>query len=128
MHAPRRQRSCGDHRDCETKAETKHQGKPERKFLQLQADQQHGQRRRTRQEAARQSKEHNLPGGDRAIGEAFLYVAGMRPFMGVLVFTIGQIHRAMVMMMVGFAEFEVKGVGVAAVGECEAGVEFMRLG
>src|SRR5689334_1779338 len=86
------------HRDRKTDAEADDQREAEAELLELQAEQQHGDRGRAGDQAAGETEQHDLPGGDIAAGKALADVGGMRAGMGIAL--VAEIHVRM--RMIGF--------------------------
>ena len=128
MDAPCGQCSGGDHREGKPEAETNYQGEAQHKFLQLEADQQHGQRRRAGHQSAGKAEKYDLTGAHRAIGKPLRDIGRMCLFVGILVLAAGQIHPAVRVMMVGLAKLEIKAVGVVVVRYRQGRIELVRFG
>lgn len=77
-------------RESQSRAKREHYGDAESKPLQLQADQNDGERRRTRQQTSRESKKSDLRIGGCSACKSFLDPGGMGEFMRILI--AGQIR------------------------------------
>ena len=84
-HAQRGDRPGGHQGQGQADAEADDQRGAERDLLQLEAQQQNGDGRRAGDQPAGQAEQQDLSGGDVPAGEAALDIAGMRPFMCVLI-------------------------------------------
>src|SRR5512141_1172966 len=88
LDGERRQRTHRNQSQRQTEAESQHQSETKHQALQLQADQQHGESRRARQESARQTEHDKLSSRDIPIGKALLPIARVSPFVFVLILEV----------------------------------------
>src|SRR5579863_5454068 len=129
--AERGQGTGSHHGQGKTDTKAQHQRGAECEFLQLQTQEQHGDGSRAGNEAARESKHHDLPGGHLAVGKAPADVVGVRELMRVLVTGSADVEllvglqRVVVMML---DELQIVVMTVLTLCEAQPCHELVRLG
>lgn len=100
IHAESGGSACRDHDDGQPDTETQHQGYAQGDLAELQAEQQNGDCRRTRDQPACEAESDDLSSGDSAVGEAATDCVGMLALVGVLEAWRVDVQATMVVIMV----------------------------
>lgn len=125
-HRKGRYRTDGDEGNCQSQAERQHYRKSQSELLELETNHQHRERRGTRKQSTRQSKQDELAGRHLPVGEALLDFFGVLLLVRVLKILTRRIVLVMVVMT--FRKLGFKSVGVVAMRQLQTQTKLMRLG